>query len=127
MSSALHESPAILPDIAVVIVTYNSVDVIGDLLDSLPKALDGLSADVVVVDNGSSDGTAELVAVLGACRIVRSANVGYAGGINKGIERVSGVLTPTRLMILVCLLIYSIGFADIGAAWRFLFTIDWAR
>ena len=50
-----------------------------------------------------------------------------AGGINKGIERVSGVLTPTRLMILVCLLIYSIGFADIGAAWRFLFTIDWAR
>jgi NSS family neurotransmitter:Na+ symporter len=50
-----------------------------------------------------------------------------AGGINKGIERVSGVLTPARLMILVCLLIYSIGFADIGAALRFLFTIDWGR
>jgi NSS family neurotransmitter:Na+ symporter len=50
-----------------------------------------------------------------------------AGGINKGIERVSGVLTPARLVILVCLLIYSIGFADIGAALRFLFTIDWTR
>jgi neurotransmitter:Na+ symporter, NSS family len=50
-----------------------------------------------------------------------------AGGINKGIERVSGVLTPARLLILVCLLIYSIGFADIGAAWRFLFTVDWTR
>ncbi|MGB6308303.1 MAG: sodium-dependent transporter [Steroidobacteraceae bacterium] len=50
-----------------------------------------------------------------------------AGGINRGIERVSGVLTPLRLMILVCLLIYSIGFADIGAALRFLFTIDWSR
>ena len=50
-----------------------------------------------------------------------------AGGVNKGIERVSGVLTPARLLILVCLLVYSIGFADIGAAWRFLFTIDWAR
>jgi NSS family neurotransmitter:Na+ symporter len=50
-----------------------------------------------------------------------------AGGINKGIERVSGVLTPARLLILVCLLIYSIGFADIGAAMRFLFTVDWTR
>jgi neurotransmitter:Na+ symporter, NSS family len=50
-----------------------------------------------------------------------------AGGINKGIERVSGVLTPARLFILVCLLIYSIGFADIGAALRFLFIVDWTR
>jgi neurotransmitter:Na+ symporter, NSS family len=50
-----------------------------------------------------------------------------AFGVNKGIERVSGVLTPTRLMILVCLLIYSVGFADFGAAWRFLFTVDWTR
>jgi NSS family neurotransmitter:Na+ symporter len=50
-----------------------------------------------------------------------------AGGVNKGIERVSGVLTPARLAILVCLLIYSIGFADIGAAFRFLFTVDWTR
>jgi len=62
MSSALSGSPDVLPDIAVVIVTYDSAHVIGDLLDSLPGALDGLTADVVVVDNGSSDGTADLVA-----------------------------------------------------------------
>ena len=37
-------------DLAIVIVTYNSVDEIADLLDSLPAALDGLTADVVVVD-----------------------------------------------------------------------------
>ena len=86
MSSALSGPPAILPDIAVVIVTYNSAHVIGDLLDSLPRALDGLTADVVVVDNGSSDGTAERVAALGGCRLVRSANVGYAGGINRGVR-----------------------------------------
>ena len=86
MSSTLPGPPAILPDIAVVIVTYNSAPVIGDLLDSLPRALDGLTADVVVVDNGSTDGTGELVAALGACRVVRSANVGYAGGINRGVR-----------------------------------------
>lgn len=86
MSSAPSGPSATLPDIAVVIVTYNSALVIGDLLDSLPAALDGLTADVVVVDNGSSDGTAEVVAARGACRIVHSANVGYAGGINRGVS-----------------------------------------
>lgn len=50
-----------------------------------------------------------------------------AGGVNKGIERVSGVLTPLRFVILFLLLIYSICFADIGAAFRFLFTIDYSR
>lgn len=50
-----------------------------------------------------------------------------AGGVNKGIERVSGVLTPVRFAILICLLIYSVAFADIGAAARFLFVIDWSH
>jgi N-acetylglucosaminyl-diphospho-decaprenol L-rhamnosyltransferase len=74
------------PDIAVVIVTYNSAHVVGDLLDSLPAALDGLTADVVVVDNGSTDGTAELLAAREGCRVVCSANTGYAGGINRGVR-----------------------------------------
>lgn len=74
------------PDLAVVIVTYNSAHVIGELLDSLPAALDGRTADVVVVDNASTDGTARLVAARGGCRVVRSANVGYAGGINRGVR-----------------------------------------
>jgi N-acetylglucosaminyl-diphospho-decaprenol L-rhamnosyltransferase len=73
-------------DLAVVIVTHNSVHVVGDLLDSLPAALDGLIADVIVVDNGSTDGTPEFVAARGGCRIVRSANVGYAAGINRGVR-----------------------------------------
>lgn len=50
-----------------------------------------------------------------------------AGGVNKGIERVSGILTPLRFSILALLLIYSVGFADIGAAARFLFLVDWSR
>jgi GT2 family glycosyltransferase len=74
------------PDLDVVIVTYNSAHVIADLLDSLPAALDGVAADVVVVDNGSADGTADLVAARGGCRLVRSANAGYAAGINRGVR-----------------------------------------
>jgi N-acetylglucosaminyl-diphospho-decaprenol L-rhamnosyltransferase len=74
------------PDLDVIVVTYDSVHVIGDLLDSLPAALGGLTADVIVVDNGSTDGTADFVAARGDCKVVRSANVGYAGGINRGVR-----------------------------------------
>jgi N-acetylglucosaminyl-diphospho-decaprenol L-rhamnosyltransferase len=77
-------------ELAAVIVTYNSAHVIGDLLASLPAALDGVPADVIVVDNGSTDGTAELLAPRADCRLVRSANVGYAGGINRGVAEVPG-------------------------------------
>jgi N-acetylglucosaminyl-diphospho-decaprenol L-rhamnosyltransferase len=76
---------SVAPDLNVVIVSYNSKHVIGDLLDSLPAALDGLAAEVIVVDNGSADGTAELAAARGDCRVVRSTNVGYAAGINRGV------------------------------------------
>jgi GT2 family glycosyltransferase len=74
------------PDLAIVIVTYNSAHVVGDLLDSLPAALDGVKADIVIVDNGSSDGTAGFVADRGGCRVVQAANLGYAAGINRGVR-----------------------------------------
>jgi N-acetylglucosaminyl-diphospho-decaprenol L-rhamnosyltransferase len=77
---------SVCPELDIIIVTYNSAHVVGDLLDSLPAALDGLTADTVVVDNGSTDGTAALVEARGDCRLVRSPNVGYAGGINRGVR-----------------------------------------
>jgi N-acetylglucosaminyl-diphospho-decaprenol L-rhamnosyltransferase len=74
------------PEINVVIVAYNSMNVIGGLLDSLPAALGGLKYQVVVVDNGSADGTAEFLTTRGGCRVVHSTNVGYAAGINRGVR-----------------------------------------
>jgi GT2 family glycosyltransferase len=68
----------------VVVVTYNSAPMVEGLLDGLAAALDGLDADVVVVDNGSRDGTADLVERRGDCLVVRSTNRGYAAGINAG-------------------------------------------
>lgn len=59
--------------------------------------------------------------------IIATTAVVIANGINKGIERVSGVLTPLRFVILFVLLIYSAIFADFGAAAHFLFSIDWSK
>jgi N-acetylglucosaminyl-diphospho-decaprenol L-rhamnosyltransferase len=92
------------PDLDIVIVTYNSAHVIKDLLNSIPAALDGLTGDIVVVDNGSTDGTVELIENRTDCRVVRSTNVGYAAGINRGVREASGggailILNPdTRLL-----------------------------
>jgi GT2 family glycosyltransferase len=72
-------------ELVVVIVTYNSVDMIGTLLDSLPSALGGVEAQIVVVDNGSSDGTPSAIKERGGCRLVESINNGYAAGINRGV------------------------------------------
>lgn len=69
--------------VAIVVVTYNSEACIVDLLESL----EGSGADsVVVVDNGSTDGTVGLVEGRPGVTLVRSTNVGYAGGINRGVR-----------------------------------------
>jgi N-acetylglucosaminyl-diphospho-decaprenol L-rhamnosyltransferase len=76
----------VLTDLAVVVVTYNSAHVIDDLLDSLTEAFRGHAADVVIVDNDSVDETRQRVEQRGDARLIRSANVGYAGGINRGVR-----------------------------------------
>ena len=76
----------VVDDVAVVVVTYNSAAVVGALLDSLPAALDGLAADVVVVDNGSTDDTCAVLAARSDHRLVTAPNAGYAAGINCGLR-----------------------------------------
>lgn len=73
-------------DVAAVIVTYNSESHISALLDSIPAALGGLSGSVVIVDNGSTDRTLEILDARTDCVVVRSTNVGYAAGMNRAVE-----------------------------------------
>lgn len=49
-----------------------------------------LTAEVVVVDNDSADGTARIVAARRDARLVRAQNLGYAAGINRGVRAASG-------------------------------------
>lgn len=72
-------------DCAVIIVTYNSARYVASLLDSLPAAAAGLTLRVIVVDNGSTDGTVDLVRDRpDVICVATGANLGYAGGINVG-------------------------------------------
>jgi GT2 family glycosyltransferase len=82
-------------DIAVVVVTWNTRELVLDCLASVFAALSppaGLTAEIAVVDNGSSDGTREAIGErFPAARVIAlPANVGFAAGANAGLRAVRG-------------------------------------
>ena len=81
------------PDVSVLVVTWNSERWIAACLDALPGACVGVEWEVIVVDNGSSDASAELAARHAGDRgrVIRSdVNLGFAGGVNAAIEAAAG-------------------------------------
>ncbi len=79
-------------EVSVVIVTYNSHSVIGACLESLRAHTAGVSYEVIVVDNASPDGTADLVErdYPWARVIRRRTNGGLSAAINDGVAAASG-------------------------------------
>jgi N-acetylglucosaminyl-diphospho-decaprenol L-rhamnosyltransferase len=73
--------------VAVVVVTHDSSDVLPGLVESLPGGLAGLSWRLVVVDNASTDGSLELASRLwpGCTGIETGRNAGYSAGLNAGV------------------------------------------
>ena len=75
---------------SVIIVAYNSRAYLPDCLDSILRELHA-GDEVIVVDNGSSDGTAAFLrAQYPTVRLLEGENVGYAGGNNRGASVAQG-------------------------------------
>lgn len=79
-----------MPDsdaVAVVVVTHQSADHLADLLQALVPQLDEKD-EVTIVDNASTDGTAQLARSLHErVRVIETnANLGFAGGCHVGTE-----------------------------------------
>ena len=72
-------------DVAAVIPVWNRRDLLARLLDTL-CAQTQAPAEVVVVDNGSTDGAAEFAAERGARVIRMGTNAGFAAAVNRGIR-----------------------------------------
>jgi N-acetylglucosaminyl-diphospho-decaprenol L-rhamnosyltransferase len=86
-------------DVVLVVVTWNSVGVLGGLVDSVAGAMPDLTWHVVIVDNASSDNTPEISRGLcpGATLIQLGRNAGYAAGINAGFN----AARPGRAFVVV--------------------------
>lgn len=92
-------------DVAIVIVSYNSAEFIGDCLESVFKQRREIRQQVIVVDNDSRDHTVELIRerfpevelVLPGC------NLGFAAGVNLGAGHADAefvlLLNPDTLIL----------------------------
>jgi len=73
-------------DLAIITVSTNESQWLAPCLSTVLDHMGDISADVVVVDNESSDGTAELVATeFPDARVVRSRNHGFSHANNRGL------------------------------------------
>ncbi|MCU1432630.1 MAG: glycosyltransferase family 2 protein [Actinotalea sp.] len=74
--------------VSVVVVTWNGLDLTLRCLESLrSQRTEGLDVELVVVDNGSTDGTAGVIGAMPDVTLVPLAtNTGFAGGVNAGIR-----------------------------------------
>lgn len=75
-------------DVTAVIPAFQRVDLVGRAVLSALHQFPVRAADVLVVDDGSTDGTGELAELLGA-RVVRQANAGEGAARNAGLRHAS--------------------------------------
>ena len=80
------------PTLSVLIVSYNTRGMTLDCLRTLHDRLDGLSAEVIVVDNASADGSAAAVAAaFPEVRVIRNpANAGFGAANNAAMRAAAG-------------------------------------
>lgn len=99
--------------LSVIVVGYNRRELLRQCVESVMADVGDLTAEVIVVDNASQDGTSEMVAdrFPSVMLVANRENVGYGRGLNHGIAAASGayllvlnqdiVLRPGALRALV--------------------------
>jgi GT2 family glycosyltransferase len=82
-------------ELSVIVVSYNTRDLLADCLRSVMKETGSLDVEVWVVDNASSDGSCERVErEFPEVRLVRNEeNLGFGRANNQAIQRVEGEFT----------------------------------
>jgi GT2 family glycosyltransferase len=77
--------------VSVIIVNYNTLHVLRPCLDSIIEQTVGIDYEIIVVDNGSSDGSIE--ALSGDNRVIlipTGENLGFGRANNRGVEQAKG-------------------------------------
>jgi GT2 family glycosyltransferase len=85
-------STSSVPDISVVIVSYNTRELLRECLGTVAREAEGTSHEIIVVDNASSDGSPDMVLNdFRQVNLIRSnINLGFAGANNRGFAQAHG-------------------------------------
>jgi GT2 family glycosyltransferase len=101
-------------DLSIIVVSYNTRDDLERCLASLHSAPPAIAHEIVVVDNGSTDGSAAAAARFPDVRVIQTgANLGFARANNLGIRASGGGL----LLLLNSDTIVPAGAIDRLAGW----------
>lgn len=94
-----------MPEISVIIVTWNSSDEIVKCTDSVIAALRGFDSELVIIDNNSADNSFALVNNISFPKlktVQNPDNMGYTKAINQGIKHSTGkyvlLLNPDTIL-----------------------------
>lgn len=91
-------------DLSVILVNYNVKEFLSNCLESVYRAAEGLSFEIIVVDNASADGSKEFLEPKfpGVHFIWNSQNVGFGAANNQAIRQAKGryilLLNPDTLL-----------------------------
>lgn len=79
-------------DLSIILVNYNTREALRRCLDSIQRERGSLNIEVIVIDNGSRDGSAEMIREhgLGVHVIEPGRNTWFTGGNNLGIAAAQG-------------------------------------
>jgi GT2 family glycosyltransferase len=75
---------------SIIIPTFNGSRRIGNCLDALQKQTSGRTAEIIVVDDGSTDNTADVVGNYSTVRLISQKNAGPATARNRGAFEAQG-------------------------------------
>jgi glycosyltransferase involved in cell wall biosynthesis len=77
---------------SIILPTFNGASRIGNCLDSLVKQTGGRDVEILVVDDGSTDNTANVVSGYPSVRLIAQANAGPASARNRGASEAKGAI-----------------------------------
>ncbi|MGW0187529.1 bifunctional polysaccharide deacetylase/glycosyltransferase family 2 protein [Streptomyces sp. NPDC003362] len=81
--------PPVTEPVSVIVPAYNEKECIANTLNSLARSTHPI--EIIVVDDGSTDGTADIAESLGLpnVRVIRQANAGKPAALNNGVRNAS--------------------------------------
>lgn len=78
-------------DVSVIIVSFNTLSMTGNCIESIVSKTTGLNYEIILVDNASTDGSKEFFETDGRIRyIYNEENLGFGRANNKGLEVAKG-------------------------------------
>lgn len=87
--SSHHEKGVGHEPVSIIVPAFNEVDIIGQVVDTIIHCMseNGSAYELIVVDDGSTDGTAETVQAKGVRLIRHGVNQGYGAALKTGIRQ----------------------------------------